>query len=85
MREKILVVDDEQEIADLVALYLQGESFEVFSFYSAAEAPECIRRESLDMAILDVMMPEMDGFQLCRIIREQYTYPVIMLDRKSVV
>ncbi len=54
MREKILVVDDEQEIADLVALYLQGESFEVFSFYSAAEAPECIRRESLDMAILDV-------------------------------
>lgn len=42
---KILVVDDEQEIAvDLVALYLQGESFEVFSFYSAAEALECIRR-----------------------------------------
>ena len=83
MREKILVVDDEQEIADLVALYLQGESFEVFSFYSAAEAPECIRRESLDMAILDVMMPEMDGFQLCRIIREQYTYPVIMLTAKG--
>ena len=83
MREKILVVDDEQEIADLVALYLQGESFEVFSFYSAAEALECIRRESLDLAILDVMMPEMDGFQLCRIIREQYTYPVIMLTAKG--
>ena len=74
MREKILVVDDEQEIADLVTLFLQSENYEVFKYYTAREALECIRGEVLDMAILDVMMPETNGFQLCRTIREQHTY-----------
>ena len=83
MSEKILIVDDEQEIADLVALYLSSENYEVRKFYSAAQALEYIRSEALDLAILDVMMPEMNGFQLCREIREQYTYPVIMLTAKG--
>ena len=83
MREKILVVDDEQEIADLVTLYLQSENYEVLKYYTAREALECIRKEAPDMAILDVMMPEINGFQLCRIIREQHTYPVIMLTAKG--
>ena len=83
MREKILVVDDEQEIADLVTLFLQSENYEVFKYYTAREALECIRGEVLDMAILDVMMPETNGFQLCRTIREQHTYPVIMLTARG--
>lgn len=83
MREKILVVDDEQEIADLVTLYLQSENYEVLKYYTAREALEYIRKEAPDMAILDVMMPEINGFQLCRIIREQHTYPVIMLTAKG--
>ena len=83
MREKILVVDDEQEIADLVTLYLQSENYEVLKYYTAREALECIRKEAPDMAILDVMMPEINGFQLCRIIREQHTYPVVMLTAKG--
>ena len=83
MSEKILIADDEQEIADLVALYLSSENYEVRKFYSAAQALEYIRSEALDLAILDVMMPEMNGFQLCREIREQYTYPVIMLTAKG--
>lgn len=83
MWEKILVVDDEQEIADLVTLYLQSENYEVLKYYTAREALECIRKEAPDMAILDVMMPEINGFQLCRIIREQHTYPVIMLTAKG--
>lgn len=83
MSENILIVDDEQEIADLVALYLQNENFHVYKFYRAQEALECIRTEKLDLAILDVMMPEIDGLELCRKIRESYTYPIIMLTAKG--
>ena len=83
MSEKILVVDDESEIADLVSLYLQNENFTVYKFYSAIEALRCIEREKLDMAILDVMMPEMNGFELCKKIREHYHYPIIMLTAKG--
>jgi two-component system, OmpR family, response regulator VanR len=83
MQDKILVVDDEHEIADLIALYLQNENFEVFKFYTAAEALECIQTEKLDLAILDVMLPDMSGFQLCQKIREKYQYPVIMLTAKG--
>ena len=83
MQDKILVVDDEHEIADLIALYLQNENFEVFKFYTAADALECIQPEKLDLAILDVMLPDMSGFQLCQKIREKYQYPVIMLTAKG--
>lgn len=83
MSEKILIVDDEPEIADLVSLYLQNENFTVYKFYSSIEALNCIEREKLDMAILDVMMPEMNGFELCKKIREHYHYPIIMLTAKG--
>ena len=83
MSEKILIVDDEPEIADLVSLYLQNENFTVYKFYSAIEALNCIGHEKLDMAILDVMMPEMNGFELCKKIREHYHYPIIMLTAKG--
>ena len=83
MSEKILIVDDEQEIADLVALYLENENFQVFKFYSAKDALRCIDNETLDMAILDVMLPVMNGFEICRKIREKYNYPVIMLTAKG--
>ena len=83
MSEKILIVDDEPEIADLVSLYLQNEIFTVYKFYSAIEALNCIGHEKLDMAILDVMMPEMNGFELCKKIREHYHYPIIMLTAKG--
>ena len=83
MSEKILIVDDDTEIADLVSLYLQNENFTVYKFYSAIEALNCIGHEKLDMAILDVMMPEMNGFELCKKIREHYHYPIIMLTAKG--
>lgn len=78
----VLVVDDEKEIADLVELYLCNENYQVYKFYNALEALECIQKEKLDLAILDVMMPEMDGFSLCKEIRKSYHYPVIMLTAK---
>lgn len=83
MGDKILIVDDEKEIADLVALYLENENFTVFKFYTAADALKCIQNENLDLAILDVMLPDMNGFQICKKIREQYRYPVIMLTAKG--
>ena len=79
---KILVVDDEKEIADLVELYLSNENYIVYKFYHPLDALDCIQKEEFDLAILDVMMPEMDGFSLCKIIRESFHYPVIMLTAK---
>jgi len=79
----ILVIDDEKEIADLIELYLKNEGFNVFTFYDAKEALTCIQTKKIDFAILDVMMPDIDGFEICRRIRENYHFPVIMLTAKD--
>lgn len=83
MREKILIVDDEREIADLVELYLQNENYEVYKFYTAQEALACIAETRLDLAVLDIMLPQTTGLEICREIRKQYSYPVIMLTAKD--
>ncbi len=83
MADKILVVDDEKEIVDLVSLYLKNEGYEVTALYSGSEALNCIQKESFDLAILDIMMPEVDGLILCRKIREHHQYPIIMLTAKG--
>lgn len=79
MVESILIVDDEKEIADLVELYLKNDGYKVYKFYTGQEALECIRTIKLDLAILDVMLPDIDGFKICQKIREKYFYPIIML------
>lgn len=83
MSDKILVVDDETEIADLIELYLKNENYTVYKYYSAKEALFCINNTNLDLAILDIMLPDINGFTLCQRIREQYTYPIIMLTAKD--
>lgn len=83
MNSSILVVDDEREIADLVEVYLKNENFEVHKCYSAREALKCIEDNSLDLAILDVMLPDGNGLQICQSIREKYTFPIIMLTAKE--
>ena len=83
MSEKILIVDDEQEIADLVALYLENENFEVYKYYTAEDALKYIKTETFDLAILDIMLPNISGLQICQKIRERYCFPVIMLTAKS--
>ena len=83
MDDKILIVDDEREIADLVALYLQNEGYQVFRCYNGSEALEVIDKEQPDLAILDVMLPDIGGFELCTKIREKYCWPVIMLTAKG--
>ena len=83
MANKIMVVDDEHEIADLIEVYLKNENYEVFKFYSPKDALKCAGEVKIDLAILDIMMPEMDGFTLCQKIRDNYTFPIIMLTAKD--
>ena len=76
----ILVLDDEKEIADLVELFLINEGHRVFKFYDSQSALQCIESTHLDMALLDVMLPDTDGFAILRKIREKgLRFPVIML------
>ncbi len=79
METHILVVDDETAIADLVEACLKNEGFAVHKCNNAADALVCVRRQRLDLAILDVMLPDMDGFTLCQRIREDHLFPILML------
>lgn len=80
--ETIVIVDDEQEIADLLEVYLKNESYVVRKFYNPLDALACIEKEPVSLAILDVMMPEIDGFSLCQKIRQKHLFPIIMLTAK---
>lgn len=82
MRTNILIVDDEQPIADLVEICLKNENYNVYKFYTGQDALDCIESVPLDLAILDVMLPDVDGFSICRRIREKFFFPVIMLTAK---
>ena len=82
MSEQILIVDDEKEIADLMEVYLKNDGFTVHKFYNGTEALKCIEETDIDLAILDVMLPDIDGFHICQKIREKFFYPVIMLTAK---
>lgn len=61
---------------------IQNENYVVYKYYCAKDAIPCIENEDIDLAILDVMLPDMNGFSLCQLIREKYTYPIIMLTAK---
>ncbi len=83
MALNVLVVDDEQAIADLIEVYLKSEDYNVFKFYNGKSALNCIDNERIDLAILDVMLPDENGFTICQRIREKHHFPVIMLTAKS--
>ena len=79
----ILVLDDEKEIADLVEVYLKVEGYNILKFYNSKDALEAINKEKIDLAILDVMVDDVDGFEICKIIREKnLNFPIIMLTAK---
>lgn len=79
----ILILDDEAEIGDLVEVFLKNEGYTVFKFHNSKSALECISNTHIDLALLDVMLPDTDGFSVLRKIREKnFTFPVIMLTAK---
>ncbi len=78
----VLVVDDEKEIADLIEIYLQNENFKVYKYYSSQNILNDLENINIDLAVLDVMMPDIDGFSLCSKIREKYNFPIIFVTAK---
>lgn len=79
----ILVLDDEKEIADLEELYLKNENYNVYKCYSSKDAIDVIENEKIDLALLDVMVAGMDGFDICKKIRENgLNFPIIMVTAK---
>lgn len=79
----VLVVDDDKEIADLVEIHLISDGFKVFKAYNARDGYEIFKHEKIQVMILDIMMPEIDGLTLCQMIRKTSTVPIIMLSAKS--
>lgn len=79
----ILVVDDEKEIADLVEIHLVSDGYKVYKANSGKEALEIFRKEEIKLMILDIMMPEIDGMQVCDEVRKTSNIPIIMLSARS--
>ncbi len=79
----ILVVDDEQEIADLVEIYLVSDGYKVFKANNAEDGLRVLEEQEIHLVLLDIMMPGMNGLDMCKKIREKSNIPVIMLSAKS--
>ena len=80
---KVLIVDDDPHIRELARFFLQNEGFDTYEASDGVEALSKLETVKVDMAILDVMMPNMDGWELCRQLREAYDFPLLMLTAKG--
>ena len=83
MSNKILVVDDEKNIVDIIAFNLKKEGYEVVCAYDGEEGLKLALAEPLALILLDIMMPKMDGFEVCRAVREKSQVPIIMLTARA--
>ncbi len=79
----ILVVDDEKEIAELEELYLINDGYQVWKAYTAEEGLAILEKEEIDLALIDIMMPGMDGLEMCKRIRKDNNIPIIMVSARS--
>lgn len=79
----VLVVEDEKEIADAIEIYLRNQGYKVFKGYNGLEGLDIINKEMIHLAIVDIMMPRMDGISMVMKLRENHDFPVIMLSAKS--
>jgi two-component system alkaline phosphatase synthesis response regulator PhoP len=79
----VLVVDDDQKIVDLLSLYLKKEGYSVLTATDGRTALECARRQHPDLIVLDLLLPEVDGLNVCQILREESHVPIIMLTARS--
>ncbi len=84
-KEKILVVDDEKNICDLLRMYLEKEGYAVVMAHNGVDAVSAFTSENPDLVLLDIMLPKLDGWQVCREIRKTSEKPIIMLTAKDEV
>lgn len=82
-KERILIVDDEKEIRDLIDIYLKGEGYDTLKAENGEEALNILEQQNVDLIILDIMMPKVNGIEACLRIREEREMPIIMLSAKS--
>ncbi|HDX9577244.1 TPA: response regulator [Bacillus pseudomycoides] len=82
-QQSILVVDDDKDIVQMIEVYLQQEGYKVVKAYDGEQALQLFSEHDIELAILDIMMPIMDGIEVCRRIRENYNIPVMFLSAKS--
>lgn len=82
-QETILLVDDEKEIVEMLDIYLKNEGYATLHAYTGLEALELLRTQSVDLIILDIMMPVMDGIAACLEMRKSSNVPIVMLSAKS--
>ncbi|KMY46221.1 PhoP family transcriptional regulator [Bacillus sp. FJAT-27916] len=83
MDKKILVVDDEKPIADILQFNLKKEGFEVYCAYDGNDAIKLVEEIQPDLILLDIMLPQQDGMEVCREVRKKYDMPIIMLTAKD--
>ena len=83
MKKNILIVDDDKDIIDLLKLFLEMENFFVVEALNGEVALKCLEENHIDLAIVDIMMPKMDGYQLIKKIRETLQFPILILSAKS--
>lgn len=81
-KQRILVVDDDKDIADLVEIHLTNSGYQVFTANSAKEGFDILARQDIQLVVLDIMMPEVDGLTMCKSIRKITNIPIIMLSAK---
>lgn len=79
----ILIADDEAEIADLIELHLKKEGYDVLKAADGQEAVQAVQAHSVDLAILDIMMPKLDGYEVIRQIQERHQMPIIFVSAKT--
>lgn len=83
MNYSVLVVEDDESILDLIEIYLENENYIIKKATCSEEAIRYIKEEEFDLAILDIMLPDKDGYYLCKKIRESFNYPIVMLTSKD--
>lgn len=79
----ILVAEDDSDIVELIELYLENDGYRVLTAADGVSALELVRREQIDLAVLDIMMPRMNGYELTKAIRAQSNFPIIILSAKN--